>query len=409
MPVTRSASRSSVMSIENLVDTPVAQAEEAPVTTTRKGKRKASESPRNAPRKKATGKAQDDVKPEMKLITPDEASSSGLMLPPVPVPNQSRTLVPAILSFSFENAKKHLVRADPRFEDIFERMRCKPFEHLEQFDPFSTLASSILGQQISWKAARSIKHRFIRLFNPALPEKPDDYNMVDYFPTAREVAKMDVPTLRTAGLSERKAEYVLDLAARFADGRLTTEKLLEANDEDLYEMLIAVRGIGRWTVDMFAIFSLRRPDILPVGDLGVQRGVVRWFLARHSPDFNIDLSPDKLPQNPDSGSQTPSTPSMAASTSSQSQSQSQDPDAVPSLGGYTDTSSLLPVPVDTEKEEEGEPDGLPIPFTPSINKTLNMRVTKTGEPVQPPEPLPVGMTVAMLKGRLDPKKKVKWV
>lgn len=170
---------------------------------------------------------------------------------------------------------------------------------------------------------------------------------------------------------------------------------------------------------MFAIFSLRRPDILPVGDLGVQRGVVRWFLARHSPTFNVSISPEKLPQNSksqESQTQTPAstpsrTPSLTASSSSQSQSQSQsqDPDVIPSLGGYTDESSIPPAPTDMTKDEDEEPDALPMPFTPSINKTLSMIVTKSGEPVQPPEPLPVGMTVAMLKGRLDPKKKVKWV
>ncbi|TCD59784.1 hypothetical protein EIP91_011467, partial [Steccherinum ochraceum] len=387
----------------------------APTTgSTRKGKRKATSSPQNAPRKKANSvtNVDSDQKTEMTLITPEEASGSGLALPAVVV-DESRHLVPATLTFSFEKAKQHLISADPRFEDIFDKMKCKPFEHLEQFDPFSTLASSILGQQISWKAARSIKHRFIRLFNPALPEKPDDYNMVDYFPTAKEVAEMDAGSLRTAGLSQRKAEYVLDLAARFADGRLSTEKLLEANDEDLYDMLIEVRGIGRWTVDMFAIFSLRRPDILPVGDLGVQRGVVRWFLALHSSDYKVAISPEKLPATEGQPVQTP-TATPTQSQSSQSSASSQDPDVLPSLGGYTEESSIPPAPVATSGDGDGpskaeatEADALPIPFTPSIDKTLTMKVTKTGQLVQPPAPLPVGMTIPMLKGRLDPKKKVK--
>ncbi|KAH8083774.1 DNA glycosylase [Cristinia sonorae] len=413
MPATRSSTRASVMAIHNLIEAPPSPTQEQPATPVggRKGKRKASpsSSPRNSStRKKAnTSRGADNnatVKSEMNLARPGDVA---VVLPPV-VTEEGRSLVPAKLSFSFEEARAHLIRADPRFEDVFERLRCKPFEHLEQFDPFSTLASSILGQQISWKAARSIKHRFIRLFNPSLPEKPDDYNMVDYFPTAQDVVKMDMASLRTAGLSQRKAEYVLDLAARFADGRLSTEKLLQANDEELYEMLIAVRGVGKWTVDMFAIFSLRRPDILPVGDLGVQRGVVRWFLALHSPDYNVTISPDKLPSNPEN-SQTPAqTPT--ASTSSQAQTPLQDPDALPSLGGYNEDSSIPPVPAETEdisKEETTEPSALPVPFTPSINKTLNMKITKSGQPVEPPAPLPVGMTIPMLRGRLDPKKKVK--
>ena len=76
-----------------------------------------------------------DAKSEMKLVTPQEAESSDLALPP-PVTDESRIMVPAKLSFSFEHARMHLIRADPRFEDVFERMKCKPFEHLEQFDPF---------------------------------------------------------------------------------------------------------------------------------------------------------------------------------------------------------------------------------------------------------------------------------
>lgn len=142
------------------------------------------------------------------------------------------------------------------------------------------------------------------------------------------------------------------------------------------------------------------------GDLGVQRGIVRWSLALHSPSFNVVVSPDKLPATPEEQEKTSAPPKDTAS-------QSQDPDVVPSLGGYTDVeSSVAPAPAVVEvsaAETEAPPDALPVPFTPSIDKTLNMKVTKNGAPVRPPAPLPVGMTIAMLKGRLDPKKKVKWV
>ena len=139
----------------------------------------------------------------------------------------------------------------------------------------------------------------------------------------------------------------------------------------------------------------------------MQRGVVRWFLALHSPDFNIIISPDKLPRDPeaeDSSSQT--------STQSQENmaSQSADPESLPSLGGYTDLSvpsAAIPSDEDIAAAADTEIDGLPVPFTPSINKTLNMKVTKSGQPVLPLMPLPVGMTIPMLRGRLDPKKKIK--
>ncbi|KAI0341982.1 DNA glycosylase [Trametopsis cervina] len=331
-------------------------------------------------------------------------------------------LVPAVLTFSFEDAKRHIINADGRFEDIFNRMPCKPFEHLEQVDPFRTLTHSILGQQISWLAARSISHKFVRLFDPSLPEKPTDHNKTtDFFPSASQVTTMDIPTLRTAGLSQRKAEYVLDLAARFADGRLSTEKLLAAEDEELYELLTAVRGIGRWTVDMFAMFSLRRPDILPVGDLGVQRGLLRWILSLHSPDHNVALSPLKLPQ------------STAEKPKKRKKSEDDD-DVLPVLGQTSKVaeeneepdnvgvSSIPPVPVitvtpvanskgrkgkskaklDSDDESEDESDVLPVPFTPSVNKILNKTSLTSNIP-----PLPAGLTVAELKRRVNAKNKIK--
>ena len=83
--------------------------------------------------------------------------------------------------------------------------------------------------------------------------------------------------MRTAGLSERKAEYIKGLAEKFASGELSARKLVDANDEELVEMLIAVRGLGRWSVEMFAFFALKRMDIFSTGDLGVQRGVAKYM------------------------------------------------------------------------------------------------------------------------------------
>ncbi|KAF8798732.1 DNA glycosylase [Phlegmacium glaucopus] len=293
------------------------------------------------------------------------------------------TLVPAVLTFDFQEAKRHLIQADHRFEDLFQRMTCKPFEHLEQAHPFRALVTSILGQQISWLAARSITHKFIRLFDPSLPEKPDDEQrrLITSFPTPEQVATADAATLRTAGLSARKVDYVQDLSARFADGRLSTQKLLEANDDELAQMLIEVRGIGRVTsVDMFAIFSLRRPDILPVGDLGVQRGLLRWFLHLHSPSHTFSISPQKVGG---SSSKKAKSKNIIAS------------DELPTVNtpdeeiGETGTSAL-------PTEVEG-PNSLPPTFTPSIKKTLD-------SPGVQPVPLPSAIDLPLLKSRLSGKK-----
>lgn len=90
------------------------------------------------------------------------------------------------------------------------------------------------------------------------------------FPLPEEVAKCDIPTLRTAGLSQRKAEYVKGLAEKFASGELSVQMLARASDEELFEKLVAVRGLGKWSVEMFAVFALKRIDIFATGDLGVQ-------------------------------------------------------------------------------------------------------------------------------------------
>jgi DNA-3-methyladenine glycosylase II len=180
------------------------------------------------------------------------------------------------LGFDFDDARKHLTAADPRFGPLFAKLRCKPFEELEtreagMVNPFRSLASSILGQQvrpichptetfaslcaqISWLAARSITHKFLRIYTPSLPEKYDALAPPSPWPTPAQVLATPMTRLREAGLSGRKAEYILDLAARFSDGRLDPTKLIAMSDEEVMEHLVAVRGIGRWTVEMFQIF-----------------------------------------------------------------------------------------------------------------------------------------------------------
>ncbi|CCM05461.1 uncharacterized protein FIBRA_07681 [Fibroporia radiculosa] len=424
MPVTRSATRAAAGSFP-AVNAPIVVAEpKKPL------KRKAASVPaaKKETRKKAKADVSDD-NDDATLSREDSEKDKGN--PSVNAQGDAAALVPAVLTFSFEDAKEHLISADCRFEEMFKRMPCKPFEHLEQFDPFRTLANSIMGQQISWLAARAIIHKFIRLFDPSLPEKPVDHsNVSTFFPTAHQVSEMDLSILRTAGLSGRKAEYIHDLASRFSDGRLSTQKLLEANDEDLYDMLIEVKGIGRWTVDMFALFSLRRPDILPVGDLGVQRGVVRWFLSLHTPTtYPLTISPEKLPSLPTDDAQKSKSNGRKAA----------DDEALPVLGEPSgsndiarpqtpDLSSVPPAPeglpltppkkaggkgrgkgkakTKVADDSESEDAVLPPPFTPSINQALNMGAN--GDVLLlPPPPLPEGLTPGILKSRLDGKKKIK--
>ncbi|KAG6899315.1 hypothetical protein C0993_011285 [Termitomyces sp. T159_Od127] len=377
MRTTRSASRAQAVS---------AQASE--------GKRKIEDEEPDPPTKKRPRVAKPKI-PASKQVKTVQLSTQTLNND---LAHKAQSMVPALLTFSFEQGKKHLISVDHRFRDVFGKMQCKPFEHLEMVHPFR-------GQQISWFAARSVNHKFVRLFDPSIPEKIDDYaghgKPTSFYPSPELVAKTDIATLRTAGLSQRKAEYVLDLAARFADGRLSTDKLINADDDELARMLIEVRGIGRWTVDMFAIFSLRRPDILPVGDLGVQRGLAVWFLSLHSPKHNWGWTPHSQKK------------STAASTKKDEE-KPEDADALPVIEANNslsldaldsaptpDVSSVPPVADECTADDLPS---LPLAFTPSIKNTLEKPGVDEDSTLSP---LPEGITIELLKSRLSGKNKVK--
>ncbi len=127
-----------------------------------------------------------------------------------------------------------------------------------------SLTRAIVYQQLSGKAAGTIYGRFLDLFGGR-------------FPDAAAIAAMPAARLRRAGLSAAKAAYVRDLAARFASGSVDPRRFHRMSDEDLVELLTAIKGIGRWSVHMFLLFGLNRPDVLPVGDLGVRRGMQLRF------------------------------------------------------------------------------------------------------------------------------------
>lgn len=156
---------------------------------------------------------------------------------------------------------------------LVAKHRCAVFSPeglAEKIDPFRSLTSGICGQQVSGAAAKAIKNKFVALFNEG--------NTGEHvWPTTKQVVETSIERLRTAGLSQRKAEYVQGLAEKFESGELTTRMLLECSDEEVMEKLIAVRGLGKWSVEMFMCFGLKRMDILSTGDLGVQRGMAAYF------------------------------------------------------------------------------------------------------------------------------------
>ena len=130
-------------------------------------------------------------------------------------------------------------------------------------DAFQTLARSVVGQQISVKAAQSVWDRLLALVGQVTPER-----LLQHEPQA----------LRRAGLSQRKCEYLQDLAVKFEAGQVHPRQWDSMADEAIIAELVAIRGIGRWTAEMFLIFHLMRPDVLPLDDLGLQRGIsLRYF------------------------------------------------------------------------------------------------------------------------------------
>lgn len=198
-------------------------------------------------------------------VSPSKTAKTGTARPPV-----------ATTGTLLEQATAHLIAADPRLKSVVEQNPCPLFSPTglaEQIDPFNSLVSSIIGQQVSGAAAKSIREKFLALFNIASPVGVAHSR----FALPEEVAKCDIPTLRTAGLSQRKAEYIQGLAEKFATGELSVSMLAGASDEELFEKLVAVRGLGKWSVEMFAVFALKRTDIFATGDLGVQ--YVGFFLS----------------------------------------------------------------------------------------------------------------------------------
>lgn len=135
-------------------------------------------------------------------------------------------------------------------------------------DPFQTLARAVVGQQISVKAADAIWSRFAACVGEVAPSTVAD--------AGRE-------TLLACGLSRRKVEYLVDLAGHFIDGRIEPARWRTMDDEAVIAELVDVRGIGRWTAEMFLIFNLRRPDVWPVDDIGLQKAVASHYLGGERP------------------------------------------------------------------------------------------------------------------------------
>jgi len=170
--------------------------------------------------------------------------------------------IPCTTPTYWDEARRHLARKDrvmkrliPQFGDACLQSRG---------DAFTTLARSIVGQQISVKAAQTVWDRFAKL-----PRRM----------TAGNVLKLKVDDMQAAGLSARKIEYLVDLALHFDSGAIHVDSWKEMADEELIAELVGIRGIGRWTAEMFLIFHLMRPNVLPLDDIGLLNGISRNYFS----------------------------------------------------------------------------------------------------------------------------------
>ncbi|KAA6410141.1 MAG: DNA-3-methyladenine glycosylase II [Lasallia pustulata] len=175
-----------------------------------------------------------------------------------------------------EEACAHLIKVEPKLKLLIEKHPCGVFSPeglAEEIDPFRSLTTGIMSQQVSGAATKSIKNKFVGLFTEAQGAGDNPVGKPAPFPTPAQVAPCDVSFLRKAGLSERKAEYIKGLAEKFVSGELSAKMLIMASDDEVMQKLTAVRGLGKWSVEMFACFGLKRMDVFSTGDLGVQRGM----------------------------------------------------------------------------------------------------------------------------------------
>lgn len=179
-------------------------------------------------------------------------------------------------------ARKQLAASDPTMAALIERLgkidlatRLRRRKEERPNDAYGALLRAIVGQQLSTKAARTIYGRILELFDGSTP-------------SPEQLLEAEESDLRGAGLSGRKVEYVRDLASHVIEGELELDRLDQLPDEGVIEEIVAVRGLGVWTAEMFLMFHLERPDVLSGGDLGIRKAVqIEYDLEEMPPPAQV--------------------------------------------------------------------------------------------------------------------------
>jgi DNA-3-methyladenine glycosylase II len=179
-------------------------------------------------------------------------------------------MIPAAMQ-DYTAARRHLMRKDPKLGLVIKQIGACGLGNVPERPPFTALAYSIASQQLSVKAADTIFNRFCDLFPP------------DRIPDPAKIVTMNGDTIRAVGFSRPKVSFLQDLAAQVVDRRLPLETLHMLPDEEVMRTLTAVKGIGRWTAEVYLLFRLGRLDIFPADDLGLVKAVQQVYGLRKKP------------------------------------------------------------------------------------------------------------------------------
>jgi len=168
---------------------------------------------------------------------------------------------------------KILSQKDPRLVSLFDQFNVPALKDEENY--FWSLCRSIIYQQISGKAAQAISERFINLFPSKIDLKP------------RQILETDINNFYGVGLSKQKANYIKNIASAFYNNIIDENNLSNLSDDDIIKILTSIKGVGPWTAEMFLIFTLKRPNVLPLTDLGIQKGFKIFFSMNEMPSIKF--------------------------------------------------------------------------------------------------------------------------
>ena len=175
--------------------------------------------------------------------------------------------------YSMKEATLALKILDPELVTLLDSFEIEDWTPETNY--FKSLTRTIIYQQLSGKAASTISNRFISLYHGK------------NYPTPADILNTDHDILRSVGLSNAKAKYIKNISRAFLDGTVDHKNLGKLSDEEIMEQLIAIKGVGPWTAQMFLMFTLNRPDVFPAGDLGVQKGFQQYFKLKKLPSPKI--------------------------------------------------------------------------------------------------------------------------